>query len=569
MLLRVGYCKSVLLSFHFIINPIMNYYFGIDVGTGSARVGVFNETGQLLAHHVESIKTWNLVDDHVEQSSEDIWQAICRCSHAVLKASDVAIESVQGIGFDATCSLVLVDDQGKPVSVDPDGDDQKNIIVWMDHRALEETAAINSLKNRFSIFEYVGGAISPEMQMPKLLWLKQKLPKSWERTAHFFDLPDYLTYRATGVLTRSLCSMTCKWTYLAHEVAEGRPGWQADFFEAIGLHELTENNFARIGQNIEPMGTSIGSGLNAKAAQDLGLREGTPVGVSIIDAHAGGIGMIGLSESSGAMNLNQRLALIGGTSSCHMAVAPEMRKIAGVWGPYFSSMVPSLWLNEGGQSATGALVDHVIFNHGACEAAKAAAESEDLSIYAYLNKRLAGLNRKSSLDSITDALHVCPYFHGNRSPRANPYLTGMIIGLKLSASIDDLARLYLSTIQSIAYGTRHIIEVMNEAGYAIDTLICCGGGIKNPVFLQQHANATGCRLIIPAEPEAVLLGSAMLGALASGNFTTLEDAMAGMSRPGEIIEPETETRAFHEAKYKVFHKLYADQKAYAALMAEV
>lgn len=547
----------------------MNHYFGVDVGTGSARVGVFDEAGQLLAHHVESIQTWNPLEDYVEQSSEDIWQAICRCSHTVLKASNVAIESIQGIGFDATCSLVLLDNQGKPVSVDPDGDDRKNIIVWMDHRALAETATINALKDRFSVFEYVGGTISPEMQMPKLLWLKHKLPKSWERTAHFFDLPDYLTYRATGVLTRSLCSTTCKWTYLAHEASDGRPGWQADFFEAIGLQELTENNFARIGQTIEAMGTPIGSGLNAKAAQDLGLCEGTPVGVSIIDAHAGGIGMIGLTESSEAVNLDQRLALIGGTSSCHMAVAPEQRKIAGVWGPYLSSMVPGLWLNEGGQSATGALVDHVIFNHGASEAANAAAKSKNLSIYAYLNQRLVGLNRNDSLDSITEALHVCPYFHGNRSPRADPYLTGMITGLKLSASIDDLARLYLSTIQAIAYGTRHIIEAMNDAGYAIDTLICCGGGTKNPVFLQQHANATGCRLIIPAEPESVLLGSAMLGALASGNFATLEDAMAGMSRPGEIIEPQTATHAFHEAKYKVFHKLYADQKAYAALMAEV
>lgn len=546
----------------------MNYYLGVDVGTGSARVAIFNEAGQLFAHHAESIQTWKPCENYAEQSSEDIWNAICRCSHAVLKESSVAIESIQGIGFDATCSLVLVDDQGKPVSVDPDGDDQKNIIVWMDHRALAETATINALKDRFSVFEYVGGTISPEMQMPKLLWLKQKLPKSWERTAHFFDLPDYLTYRATGKETRSLCSMTCKWTYLAHEAIDGRAGWQADFFEAIGLQELSDNDFARIGQTIEPMGTSIGEGLNAQAAQDLGLLAGTPVGVSIIDAHAGGIGMIGLSESSAAVDFDRRLALIGGTSSCHMAVASDLRQIEGVWGPYFSSMVPGLWLNEGGQSATGALVDHIVFNHGAREAAKAAAESKNLSIYAYLNERLTDLNNIGRIDSITENLHVCPYFHGNRSPRADPYLSGMISGLKLSASIDDLARLYLSTIQAIAYGTRHIIEAMNEKGYAIDTLICCGGGIKNPIFLQQHANATGCRIIIPAEPEAVLLGAAMLGAVASGKFASLENAMAAMSHPGKIIEPQMSTHAFHEAKYKVFHKLYADQKAYAALMAD-
>ncbi len=60
-----------------------------------------------------------------------------------------------------------------------------------------------------------------------------------------------------------------------------------------------------------------------------------------------------------------QLALIAGTSSCHMAVSREARFIRGVWGPYFGAMIPGMWLNEGGQSATGALIDHVIENHAA------------------------------------------------------------------------------------------------------------------------------------------------------------------------------------------------------------
>lgn len=39
--------------------------------------------------------------------------------------------------------------------------------------------------------------------------------------------------------------------------------------------------------------------------------------------------------------------------------------VSGVWGPYYSAMVPGLWLNEGGQSATGKLLDHVIDTHPA------------------------------------------------------------------------------------------------------------------------------------------------------------------------------------------------------------
>lgn len=545
----------------------MKYFFGIDVGTGSARVGLFEIGGRLLAHHAEPIEMWRPQADFVEQSSDDIWAAICRCSKAVLETSRIDPQAVEGIGFDATCSLVVLDASGAPVTVDPAGEDARNVIVWMDHRALEETASLNELSGEHSIFEYVGGKISPEMQIPKLLWLKKHLPEAWKRAAHFFDLPDYLTYRATGSLTRSLCSLTCKWTYLAHEAESGGKGWQADFLRAAGLQEFPEEDYARIGQTVRPMGEAIGEGLSGSAAKELGLQAGTKVGVSIIDAHAGGIGMIGMSEGGSPINLDQRLALIGGTSSCHMAVAPEQRGIAGVWGPYYSAMVPGLWLNEGGQSATGALVDHIIFNHGATTAADEAAKEQGLNLYAFLNAKLEEMAGGEGLDKLTMQLHLCPYFHGNRSPRANPHLTGMIAGLKLSNTIEDLARLYLATIQAIAYGTRHIIESMNTAGYAIDTLICCGGGTKNPVFMQQHANATGCRLLIPEEPESVLLGAAMLGAVAAGAYGNLEAAMAAMSRPGSVIEPDLGVQSFHGAKYTVFHRLYHDQKAYTQLMS--
>ncbi len=544
----------------------MKFFVGVDVGTGSARAGLFDQTGKLLAHHTETISIWKPQPDFFEQSSENIWDCVATCLRAVLSESSIEPGKVKGIGFDATCSLVLVDAEGHPVSASPTGEDAQNIIVWMDHRALKETDAINRLSHEYPVFEYVGGKISPEMQTPKLLWLKKRLPASWQRAAHFFDLPDYLTYRATGELTRSLCSTTCKWTYLAHEAAHRGNGWSADFFKAIGLGDLVDEGYARIGKAIRPMGEPVGNGLTREAAEELGLVVGTPVGVSIIDAHAGGIGMIGMAEGNESVQLDRRLALIGGTSSCHMAVSPDKRPIPGVWGPYYSSMVPGLWLNEGGQSATGALIDHVIFNHGATETASKASAEAGISIYEFLNNHLSAMAGGLSLDRLTESLHICPYFHGNRSPRANPHLRGMISGLRLSATIDDLALQYLSTIQAIAYGTRHIVEEMNEAGYRIDRLICCGGGSKNPVFLQQHANATGCRLILPEEPEAVLLGSAMLGGVASGGFETLEDAMKAMSRPQRIILPDEETKYYHDNKYSVFHRLYEDQLSYELLM---
>ena len=84
--------------------------------------------------------------------------------------------------------------------------------------------------------------------------------------------------------------------------------------------------------------------------------------------------------------------------------------------------------------------------------------------------------------------------------------------------------------------------------------------------MQQHANATGCRLLIPQEPESVLLGSAMLGAVAAGTYEDLQTAMVAMSRPGTVIQPQANFCEFHSAKYKIFHRLYEDQQTYAEIM---
>src|SRR5690606_10390661 len=100
--------------------------------------------------------------------------------------------------------------------------------------------------------------------------------------------------------------------------------------------DLAEEGFARIGTRVRPMGEAVGNGLSAEAASDLGLQPGTPVGVAIIDAHAGGVGCLGAGASQlDASEFDRRLALIGGTSSCHMAVSKDPRYIAGVWGPYY------------------------------------------------------------------------------------------------------------------------------------------------------------------------------------------------------------------------------------------
>jgi FGGY-family pentulose kinase len=549
-----------------------NFYIGIDVGTGSARAGVFDVSGNLKGSASAPIQMWKPLTDYVEQSSDDIWAKCCEVVRSAMKKAEIDSESVGGIGFDATCSLVVLDPTGVPISVSPTGSDSQNVIVWMDHRAVEQAERIN--KTGHDVLRYVGGTISPEMESPKLLWLKENLPQTWAKAGHFFDLPDFLTYRATGDTGRSLCSLVCKWTYLGHKQEDyAVQGWSDSYWNQIGLEDLVKGGYERIGTTVRPMGARVGAGLSDQAANELGLKAGTPVGASIIDAHAGGLGVLGAVDEGETLtpeSLNSRVAVIAGTSSCHMAVSSEPRYIEGVWGPYFSAMIPGLWLTEAGQSATGAVLDHIIYTHGAYPEAKKRAEAESISIFDFLNERLSQLQTESGaahLAELTEELHVYPDFHGNRSPRADPTLRGMISGLKLSARVDDLALIYLSTIQAIAYGLRNILEEMDAKGYTISKLFACGGGLKNEIFLQAHADITGCELVLPREPEAVLLGAAILGAVASGDFTDILDAMKSMNRIGKRVAPQKgEIGEFHDRKYRVYLKMYEDQLAYRKMM---
>nr|XP_061794953.1 FGGY carbohydrate kinase domain-containing protein-like [Nerophis lumbriciformis] len=545
------------------------YYIGVDVGTASVRAALVSKNGHLKTVAQEPISIWEPHTDHYVQSSSEIWRKCCSVVKEVTR--DVNKNQVRGIGFDATCSLVVLDQSFQPVAVNRDGNKERNVVMWMDHRAAEQAARITSTGH--GVLRRVGGVMSPEMQPPKLLWLKENLREScWNQAAHFFDLPDFLSWKATGSLTRSLCTLVCKWTYCPPQ------GWDATFWTSIGLKDLTEKNFSKIGNVTCSPGSPLGDGLTREAAADLGLNTGTAVGASLIDAHAGGLAMIGADVKGFQLPcegrpITSRVAMICGTSSCHMAISEQPLFVPGVWGPCLSAMVPDLWLNEGGQSATGRLIEHMVKGHAAYmllqeKAQQSSADDDNGGIYSYLNKHLSRMaSACSTVDSLASGLHVWPDFHGNRSPLADPTLKGMVVGLSLSHTLDDLALLYLATVQALALGTLHILEAMKEAGHSIETIFLCGGLSKNHLFVQTHANATGLPVALPEQSEAVLVGAAILGACASREHGTIQEAMAKMAKVGKVVQPDRTLQSFYQKKYKVFRRLVDHQREYQALMS--
>ena len=521
-------------------------FVGIDVGSASVRAGIFDAAGQRLAFAVRAIKQFHPRPLFVEQSSADIWTQTCAAVREAVATAAIDPTRIASIGVDATCSLVAVGKDGQGISVAEDGNAESDIIMWMDHRAATQTAALNATGDE--ALAYVGGEISIEMELPKALWLKQNFPERYAATWRYFDLADYLVWRASDADVASVCTLTCKWNYLAHENR-----FSDKLLSAVGLADLT----GKVPPKVLPLGSAAGQ-LSARAAAELGLPAGIVVATGIIDAHAGGLALVSTAPQGS-------LAIIGGTSNCHMVVSPDPVMVPGVWGPYFGAMLPGYWLNEGGQSAAGALLDWTLQQSDAWLQLKATAEAEKRNIYAVLNDWLADLEAREPWP--TRNLHVLSDHHGNRSPRANPAARGVVVGLTLEQGRDALARLYLATLQALAYGTRHIIESMNAAGHKIERILMCGGGTKNPYWLRENADATGCEIHLVSEEDAVTLGAALLGAVACGAFTSLPGAAEKMVRPGGSVAARPQTKAFHDAKYAIYLQLYQDMERYRSAMA--
>jgi len=184
------------------------------------------------------------------------------------------------------------------------------------------------------------------------------MPAELFEQSTFFDLPDFLGYLATGELARSNCSLACKCSYVPPDV-DGSEGWHAELMEKIGLGSIAKRDFEQIGGRphgqvapgkptlILTAGQPIGKGLSAKAAAELGLVEGTPVGSCVIDAYAGWAGTVaapmdGQDPSFAASS--ERLAAIAGTSTCHIVQSDEPVFVPGVWGPYLHALYPDKWM---------------------------------------------------------------------------------------------------------------------------------------------------------------------------------------------------------------------------------
>jgi len=350
------------------------------------------------------------------------------------------------------------------------------------------------------------------------MWLKRNCPK-WNEIDLAFDLADFLTLKLTGENSRSVCPFVCKWGWIAGDCIDGKVqgDWEAELIQSTGLTEL--RHLAR--GKVLPTGVLIGK-LLPELASSLDLDSNVAIGSGLIDAHAGALGVLDTQPNSG----ENRIAVIAGTSNCHMMVIDDCSFVPGVWGPYKHAVTENTFLLEGGQTSAGSTMDWIVKTVGKTFVDFANIQDKELEIL------------------------IIPDFHGNRSPLANPNIRGSIHGLNLETTPDDL---FLGAIQGLALGTRQIInQIESVTNKKVQSIVMTGGLSKSTLFNQVHANACGIPVLIPATENGVLLGAAMSAASASGIYASLSDAQSKMSPKYERINPTIGLTKYYNKKFDYF-----------------
>ncbi len=490
-----------------------NSTMGLDFGTQSVRCGLFDELGNTIASGECKYDTTHPMQGWAEQNPQQ-WEKsmIEAVSMCLASTSEQQKKSILGISLCTTaCTLVAVDNSGNPTM---------NAILWMDNRAKAQAKRVTDTKH--PILRHCGGEASVEWLVPKTLWIKEQRPQIYESSAKFVEMQDYLTHLLTGVWCSSISQATCKSHYV-----EDKGGYDKSFFEDVGLSEFEDI----LNLDVRAQG-EIAGGLTEQMAQRLGLKQGLPVYVGGVDAH---VNMIGL----GAINTGD-MGIVMGTSFVHLATSENPVFADGIWGPYKSAIVPHSYCMEGGQVSAGSITKWFV---------------NEFSIGGD-NPYMTIANEAERISAGCDGVVCLDFFQGNRTPYKDPYATGTFFGLTLSHT---RAHMYRAVLESVAFGTKNIIETMEKSGENISTIRGCGGVTNNPMWLQMISDISEKPIVLTKNSGmAGVLGSAIIAGVGAGVYTDFTSAAKGMVQPERTITPAKE--AGYDKAYKKYINLYKQLK---------
>lgn len=533
------------------------YCLGVDYGTQSGRaVLVEVDTGNIVATSVKNY-THGVMDEYLPDGKTklepdwalehpaDYLEVLQVTIPSVLKESGVDAENVIGMAIDFTaCTMLPIDKEGTPLCMKEEfkANPHAYVKLWKHHAAQPEANKLNEIaaQRGETFLSRYGGKISSEWLFPKVMQILDEAPEIYKAADKFIEATDWMSLMLTGNETRNSCTAGYKAIWSKRE---GYPS--NDFIKALDpkLENVIDEKLSR---DIYPLGGKAGE-LNEKMAKLTGLKQGTAVGISNVDAHVA-VPAVGIVEPA-------KMLMIMGTSTCHMVLGAEEKIVPGMCGVVEDGIIPGFLGYEAGQSCCG---DHFEWFVENCVPASYTDEAKEkgVNIHKLLREKARALNVGES------GLLALDWWNGNRSVLVDTDLTGLIIGCTLLTKPEEI---YRALIEATAYGTNMIVETFNNNGVPIKELYACGGIAEKDEFMMQiYADVTNMEIRISDSPQTVALGSAMFAAVAAGKenggYDSIFEAAQVMAKvKDKYYKPIPENVAAYKklyAEYKLLHDYF-------------
>jgi L-ribulokinase len=543
------------------------YVVGVDYGTDSVRSIIVNAlTGEEIASSIHHYTRWkqqlycdasiNQFRQHPLDYVEGLENTILGC---IASAGAEVAANIRAISIDTTGSTpVAVDTSGTPLALLPEFENNPNamFVLWKDHTAVEEAAAINQHASTFPVnyLQYVGGIYSSEWFWAKLLHILREDESVRKHTASWVEHCDWIPFLLTGgsditQMKRGVCSAGHK--ALWAEAFGGFP--PNDFFASLSplLDSFTDKLFTKTYTADQQAGI-----ISSEWATKLGLPTDVVIGIGAFDAHMGAVG--GQIEP-------YHLSKVMGTSTCDMMVVPAAeignQCVKGICGQVDGSIIPGMVGLEAGQSAFGDV--YAWFRSLLEWPTKAILENSDIIDKATAAKLQEEISDKliSSLSAAAETLPLDPdgilamdWLNGRRTPDANQELKAAITGLSLGS---DAPKIFKALVEATCFGARAIVERFIDEGIPVKGLIGLGGvAKKSPYIMQMMADVMNMPIRIHKSDQTCALGAAMFAATAAGIHPTVEIAMNAMGSGFEkTYLPNQNHNSIYNTRYNQYKQL--------------
>lgn len=482
------------------------YLMGIDAGTGSVRVAIFDTEGNNLAYSVAEYGTTFPQSGWAEQNDREWWEAMKKAVPDAIAKSGVDPDDIVALTCDATTNTI--------VFLDENDESIRPPMLWMDVRATKEAAEIDKLdEEKYPAKRFYKPNSRADILVPKAMWVKKNQPEVWKETKTLFEFEDWMNWKLTGKKTTCMSIAAFRWNY-----DDLNGGFPVEFYEACGVRDLID----KVPKHVFRVGDIIGR-VSPEAAEELGLSTRTLVVEGTADCNACMFG-VGSVKPNG-------MTLIGGTSSCLLGLSENDFHEIGVNGTYPNCMYEGTSLLEGGQTASGSILtwfkDNLIPQEWRDEA-----KEREMNIFDLITEKAA------SIPIGSEGLVMMDYFQGNRAPYSDSKARGMFWGLSLGTTPAHLAR---SVYEGVAYGANHCIISMEEAGYKVNEIYASGGLATSPFWMQMHADIIGVPMYTTVENQSAgCLGDAIIAGVGAGIFKDFEEGAEKMVKIDKEYLPNKE-----------------------------